>query len=196
MVCNRGQDLPFRALANDIYEKSEIYARLHPEAATNADRSSLNRFCTASQRVTDFRVGSDKNNMQYAFDTLDQVSQGKFTVWSIVYDIPARRIQYRTHNNPQTRSLDFSVLNFSCGGPAVFRDIEAKNGAEFRDLTKRNQLDYLESFIGDPALQQRFGDLTPQVSAQLRMLDGFHCDEHAVGANQQIGEITKDHPVN
>ena len=197
MVCKRGQDLPFHVLANDTYENSIAYARLHAGTETNADRSSLNRFCAADRRVNDFRPGSENENVQYAFDALDRISQGDFTVWSIVYEISKRRIQYRTRSNHQIRSIDFSALDFSCGGPVLFRDIEddpaKNNGPEFEVLTKEKQRGYLENLISGASMKQKFGDLRPQVFGQLKMLDDFHCQQNHQEASQQSGGRMEDH---
>jgi penicillin V acylase-like amidase (Ntn superfamily) len=182
-VCHRGKDLPFQALANDTYENSLAYSRAHPEPeptpAKAENQGSLARFAHAATRASRFKADSPERDLTYAFDTLEQVCQGKFTVWRIVYDVPGRRILYRTRNNTKERSLDLKALNFSCARPLQFASIEAgandSGKLAFQDLTEAKHRTYLESFLHQESLRRDFGDLTPLMEGLLLTLRSYNC---------------------
>jgi choloylglycine hydrolase len=183
LVCHHGGELPFHALANDTYAQSVAFAQAHPEPEPGLDKAknegSHARFCHAAARAAKFKPGTSAADVSYAFDTLDQVCQGDYTVWKIVYDLAGRQIHFRTRSNPQERTIDFKALDFSCGHPAQFADINAKPSAtgamEFKDLTEAGQRKYLQDFCAQPSLKRKFGDLTQQTEGQLQVLRTYKC---------------------
>ena len=183
MVCHRGQTLPYHALANDIYEQSVAYARTNP-APTGAserlkDTRSLSRFSCAATRTAQFQPGTPKQNLDYAFDTLEQVRQGKGTVWQIVYDVSGRQIHYRTQSNPQRRTLELKTLDFACARSLKFVDMLANPSAagalDFLDLSEARHRKYLEAFLAQESLKRALGDLTPMMEPLLLVLRGYTC---------------------
>ncbi len=152
LVCHRGKDFPLHALANDTYDHALAYAKAHPDPGTNAapleDTGSESRFCRAAARAVKFHPSAPKDEVKYAFDTLGQVRQGDYTVWQIVYDVSARRIHYRTRTNPQERVVGLRGMNFACGYPVQFTDIETKPGTggvpQFTELTEAFHHAYLQ----------------------------------------------------
>jgi len=190
MVVHRGQELPFSVLANDPYELSVQYAHNHLTDENVWDHSSSARFARACLRAKQFKPGVVATNVQYAFDTLDEIEQGS-TVWSIVYDISNRRIYYHTRVTVQNRCIDFHDVSFgSAKTPVQYVNIDdspASDGKlKFRDLSDTEQRNYLENFVGQPAVKQKFGDLMPQIRGQLEMLGGFHPGD--VGGTIKAGE--------
>jgi choloylglycine hydrolase len=182
-VCHRGKDFPFHALANDTYDHALGYARAHPDPGTNsaplANTGSDARFCRAAARVRTFQPGTPKDEVKYAFDTLEQVRQGDYTVWRIVYDVSGRQIHYRTRTNPQERTVSLKALEFACGHPVQCVDIEAKPSAagvlEFKELTEASHREYLQGFSAQPSLKQKFGDLSMQVEGLVLTLRTYTC---------------------
>jgi penicillin V acylase-like amidase (Ntn superfamily) len=183
MVCHRGKDLPFRALANDTYDESLAFARAHPATAGMGDKiantASLSRFAFAAARAAGFKAGTAKQDLDYAFDTLQQVCQGNYTVWRIVYDVSNRQIHFRTQENPEPRVLDLKTMDFSCGQPVKFADIQSKPSAtgalEFQELTEPLHRKYLEGFYSQASLKQLLGDLGPRIDGVLLTLRTYTC---------------------
>ena len=183
MVCHRGESLPLHALANDPYADSLAYARAHtlPEKlpARLKDLSSYARFNCAAARASRFRPTSPDKDLAYAFATLDQVAQGDFTVWSIVYDVKARKIHFKTHKNRDTRVLDLAALDFSCASAPRFMDIESKSADagnfDFQQLSEPQHRQYLTSFLSRPSVTEKLGDLTMLMELQLMTIRGYHC---------------------
>jgi choloylglycine hydrolase len=145
MICHTGAKLPIRALTNDDYRRS--YARLlrwREDAGVLAlppeGFGSDPRFMRACERVHEFTPRDSGGAVEYAFETLQRVKIPKLTVWSIVYDIAARRIYFRTQSRPAMRHVDLSGFDFSCGGPVKVLDIKADLGGDvtgkFTDYTR------------------------------------------------------------
>jgi len=183
MVCHRGPTLPYRALANSTYEQSVAYARTNPVPAGASERlkdtPSLSRFARAATRAAGFRPVTPKQDVEYAFETLEQVRQGKSTVWQIVYDVSARRIHYRTESNPQRRTLELKTLDFACARSVKFVDMQANASATgaliLLDLSEVRHRRYLEAFLAQESLKQAFSDLTAMIEPVLLMLRGNTC---------------------
>jgi choloylglycine hydrolase len=134
-VWHAGADLPVKALANSTYDASvaawnEVnIRRSHGQPALPTDLS-LRRFVLAADRLTAFRAGDTESAVQYAFDTLDEVSgqsvKGSPTLWSIVFDTHDLRIHFRTIVHHEVRSIDFQKLDFSCRTPVKMMDINER----------------------------------------------------------------------
>ena len=97
MVVHTGKNLPYAVLANSTYQASlrSINVTKQKEAASFMANSG-DRFSTACAMVQQYR-GSDvkKPILDYSFDILQNVSQGTFTKWSIVYDVTNKKIYYK-----------------------------------------------------------------------------------------------------
>ena len=185
LVCHRGADLPLHALANDTYDHALAAARAQPDSGTNAapleKPTSDARFCRAAARAAEFRPGTTKAEVAYAFDTLQQVRQGVYTVWQIVYDASSRQIHFRTVTNPQERVIDLKTLDFACGHPVQYADIDAdtKGVVEFKPLTEADQQAYLQGFYSQPSLQKKFGDLSQLAAGLMQLLHTYTCTDAA-----------------
>jgi len=184
MRVHRGGDLPYRALANDTYERATAYLRAHPPRKGAAQpffrTGSLARFCRAAARANEFKPAKiPAQDLDYAFDTLSQVRQGKFTVWQIVYDISTRQIHFRTRSNPQKRQVDFKTLDFACTRPTQYVDIQANASSsgvlEFHELSEAEHQKYVEHFFAQKSLKRTVGDMTSMVKPLLLTLRGYTC---------------------
>jgi penicillin V acylase-like amidase (Ntn superfamily) len=182
MVSRRHEKMPYQVLANDTYDQSVAYKRAHPSEGDSKplkNVSSQERFARAASCVAGFKPGKPAQDVAYAFDTLEQVHQGDFTVWRMVYEVSGRRIHYRTRSNPKERVLDLKKLDFSCGHPLQFMDIQTKPSAngtlDFQSLSEAALRKYLTPFFAQESLKKQFGDLAPQIEIQLLALKSYAC---------------------
>jgi choloylglycine hydrolase len=114
------------ALANDPY--TEAVAAL--KAGTD------DRFSRAIHGL------DEAVTLDAAFALLDRVAQ-PHTQWSIVYDMPNRRVTWRTKANREARSVALGSLDFSCTTPVQVVDIDAGKGnvsSQFRDYSTTQNL--------------------------------------------------------
>jgi penicillin V acylase-like amidase (Ntn superfamily) len=140
MVVHTGPALAVPALANDFYAESVAeYRKLADSAQLTPERIGVqSRFARAASRTASYRPGTDP--VQYAFDTLHEVAQGKqaaapappahVTQWSIVYDIDHLRIHFRTRAQPAVKTVTLAALDFSCASPVAGIDIEQPAGGD------------------------------------------------------------------
>ena len=183
MVCHRGADLPFRALANSTYAESVSFTRTNAPPAGPAARSndarSLSRFACAASRAAAFKPGEPEADVAYAFETLEQVRQGNYTVWQMVYDIPGRKIHYRTRSNARQQTLELKNLDFACARPAKFADLRARTSTggalEFNELSEAQHRKYLQTFMRQESVRKGFGDLGMLIEPLLLTLRGYSC---------------------
>ena len=128
-----------RALANNTYaESASFLERSRGKAGALEGRGSLQRFSRAAKAAERYAKEGGKDAVRLAFETLDDVAQGDYTKWSIVYDLPARRIHWRTLGNRSLRHVDLSAFDFSCASPVKVLDIDTGQGnvaARFADYT-------------------------------------------------------------
>lgn len=128
-----------RALANHTYaESASFLERSRGKAGALEGRGSLQRFSRAATTAERYAKEGGKDAVRLAFETLDDVAQGDYTKWSLVYDLPARRIHWRTLGNRSLRYVDLSAFDFSCASPVQVLDIDTGQGnvaARFADYT-------------------------------------------------------------
>lgn len=181
-VCHRGESLPWCALANDPYGPSAAHLKAHPEPegspreirAAYRKQNYDGRFAHAATRAARFKPGSKRQDLDYAFQTLDEVHQGLATVWRLVYDIPERRIYFRTRSHPQERVLDFKSMNFACGGPVRFFNLHPRSASfdrfqsalptaapQFENLTEEWHRSYVEAYLDQGWFKRAFGNMKP-----------------------------------
>ena len=123
LVAHQGGDLPYPVLTNDTYDRSVRFARGAGTRSGKSPDGSLDRFArAASYRPS---AGSPDVAVRNAFAVLDDVAQGDHTKWSIVYDIGAKRVYFRTLAARKVRWIDAASLGFACHRGAAMLDINA-----------------------------------------------------------------------
>ena len=111
MVVHKGDDLTLPVLTNNIYDES---VKAYKNSSGNGN-NSLERFSGACSMIQKLNSGNNtKPLIDYSFDILDEVAQGDFTKWSIVYDITNKTIQFKTNRFTQIKTVSFSAFDFSC----------------------------------------------------------------------------------
>lgn len=181
LVCHRGETLPAKALTNNTYGESAGFASEHEEFGGSrpvpSGMESLHRFVRAARCSRQFESRSPEEDQEFCFDTLRDVAQGKFTVWSIVYDIPARKVYFRTRENRNLRWFTLHEFDFSPHARSVFLSINDRGQGpvanRFRELTEPLHKEYLLGFFGKPDVKQVFGDLVPMADRLTLLLRDY-----------------------
>jgi len=150
LVAHHGDELLSPALTNSTYAASMTDLTERTDAPEGG--GSLERFCRASEMVKSYLpcpcCGSEDNITEYAFSILDNVSAGEWTQWSIVYNIPERRIDYFTYANQELRSVELSSFDFSCDTPVLILDVNSGTG-EVDELFTDYTYEANRELIGD-----------------------------------------------
>lgn len=135
LVVHSGLEIPTRTLSNDTYascaETMKRFEGFGGGAPVPTDRGSVSRFVRAASATAGKAV---RPTVGGAFSILDDVAQGDFTKWSIVYDSTDRTISFRTHNAPEVKTIDFAKIDFGCDTPTLALDIDTPDAG---DVTAR-----------------------------------------------------------
>jgi penicillin V acylase-like amidase (Ntn superfamily) len=153
LVWHDKESLPYGVLTNSTARESIDYLNQHEgfggSSPLNNSKGSLDRFVTACSMVKNYDPSIGKNAVEYGFSILDEVNQGDFTKWSIVYDIRNMKVFYRTGDNPVVRNLEFSGLDFNCNTPVKMIDINSYDkgnvNAELTEYSPRTNRELIEN---------------------------------------------------
>jgi len=142
-VVHRGDELPFAALANSPYAQSLSYLKrcegFGGERPVGRSKSAVDRFSRAARGIRSYVGKPGKAAIKHAFSILKDVSQGRGTQWSIVYDLENMRVHFRTAESPALKVLNLAKCDFTTGTPCQVLDIHTEKpgdiGARFVDYT-------------------------------------------------------------
>lgn len=132
LVTHTKQDLVVKVLTNDTYADS-LDSLAHykgfggnkeiPDTASD----SISRFVRLAQKTQNY---DGQYPLGDAFDMLASVPKViDGTVvgsdWNLVFDLFAKRVSYKTRNNPQIKNVSFKQFNLNCSTPAQMLDIDS-----------------------------------------------------------------------
>jgi len=132
---HRGATLPVRALANSTYADSlAAFETARRTGQVPTARGSLDRFVRGA-----LLAGGSGDPIARGFALLASVANPGYTRWSVVYDLGAGEIHFRTDTNDAVRRLSLAELDFSCRTPVRMLDVTAPGegdvGPRLRDYT-------------------------------------------------------------
>jgi penicillin V acylase-like amidase (Ntn superfamily) len=156
LVVHRGATLPVKALANSPYTDSVAAfeaARRTGEMPTSG--SSLDRFVRGAMLAS-----GEGDPMARSFAVLAAVARPGFTRWSIVYDLGAGDVYFKTDTNEAIRRVTVTGFDWSCRTPVQILDVTAQGSGDvattFVDYTRAANRALLEaSYAKTPFLQGR-----------------------------------------
>jgi choloylglycine hydrolase len=120
MVVHKGKDLPFPVLTNDQYNE----AMQQSNKFTGQSNSSIDRFSRACRQVKQYQLGNiNMPVVDYAFSILDNVAQGDWTKWSIVYDLSNKKIYFKSLESPAIKDISFTAFDLTCSASSKMFDI-------------------------------------------------------------------------
>ena len=155
LVVHHGPALPVRALTNSTYADSvAAFEQARRAGDVPTSRSSLDRFV----RAATLAGAGQGDPVGRAFEVLASVAQPNFTRWSIVYDLGAGEVHYRTEGNRAIRRITLASFDLSCSTPVRMLDVTTGNAgdvsAAFEDYTTNGMRALIEAtFSKTPFLQ-------------------------------------------
>jgi choloylglycine hydrolase len=161
LVYRSGENLPVKVLANSTYEDS-VRSWTHEKQSGTPGYQTTGRFGRAAHLLKDYHRKKSGDPLKYAFGILEKVSQGSFTKWSIVYDIPKLTIHFRTFSNRRTRYIVLRDFDFSCGSPVMVLDTNGDfqgdvtdNFLEYRRTLNRTLIENALKNISFPSMDRK-----------------------------------------
>lgn len=136
LVVHRGETLPVRALANSTYAASlAAFQAARKDGRTPESPASLDRFVRGA-----LLASGEGDPVARGFALLASVAHPLLTRWSIVYDLGAGDIYFKTDTNEAIRHLRIGAFDFSCRTPVTMLDVTAPGAGEaagaFADYTQ------------------------------------------------------------
>jgi penicillin V acylase-like amidase (Ntn superfamily) len=123
MMVHQDKTLPYPVLTNTPYSKAIKEA--HANNMNVSGDNSVERFAKACRMLAQYHKDEIKQDpIDYSFSVLENVAQGDFTKWRIVYDLSNRTIHFVTAGKKKNMSL--SEFDFSCKREPLFIDINSK----------------------------------------------------------------------
>ncbi|MBH1940835.1 linear amide C-N hydrolase [Mobilitalea sibirica] len=108
----RGDDLVYPVIANDMYETSLDYLKIHEGYGGHrkiaASDLSLDRFAVTVDAIC-------RQQMNPSIDTCDSIlslSAFSLTQWSVIYDTANQCISYKSKNSTNIKHINFSEYDF------------------------------------------------------------------------------------
>lgn len=128
MVVHQDKTLAYPVLTNTPYAKA--IKEVKNNKGVNGD-NSIERFAKACHMLEQYRKnGMTENPVDYSFSILENVAQGDFTKWQVVYDLSNREIHFVTAGTKKKVAL--SDFDFTCKNQPVFIDINTKQNGDVR----------------------------------------------------------------
>src|SRR5262245_17947348 len=156
LVVHRGAAMPVKALANSTYADSvAAFEKAKSDGVVPVTFTSLDRFVRGAMLAGQGKLES----IDRGFEILGSVAQPHFTRWSVVYDLTAREVHFRTEGNQAIRRLALSGLDFSCAAPVKMLDVTSggagdAGGALVDYTTAANRALIESSFTKTPFLRE------------------------------------------
>ena len=133
LVVYRGETLPVRALANSTYTDSiAAFEAAKRMGEIPTSQSSLDRFVRGAMLVS-----GDGDPIARGFAALAAVAvpgpaspRVGTTRWSIVYDLAASEVYFRTDINESIRRFTVTSFDFSCRTPMKMLDVTAPGSGD------------------------------------------------------------------
>jgi choloylglycine hydrolase len=149
MVVHKGNDLPLPVLTNSLYTEALKYTQdIKKTEARSFTDNSLARFSIACNMLKKFQQPEQKSApVDYAFSILNNVAQGDFTKWSIVYDISNKQIHFITDKNKNRRNISIDQFNFNCSTPLTAYNLSASDKGSVNSHFKPLDMEQNKSLI-------------------------------------------------
>ncbi len=162
MNVHRSKELPFPVLTNSTY--TESLTGINKPGTTGFTDNSIARFATACKMVQQFNKTNNADIVSYSFRILDQVSQGSFTKWNIVYDITNRKLIFKTQAQQQLKTVDLSAMSFDCSARPVSFNMNQKASGNINALFASYQ-----ASVNNSVLKQAFAESRDYVNIDDRL---------------------------
>lgn len=126
LVTRSRAKLPIPLLTNDTYDNSIQHLTQYVGFGGNLPIprgiSSLDRFVRGASLMQQLSAAGTPS-VQSAFSILNDIAEGTYTKWRIVYETKARRIQYKSLAAKSVKMIDLNRLDFSCSTPVKVIDL-------------------------------------------------------------------------
>lgn len=175
MVCHTREKMPIKVLTNIPYSEALSYAKKSLIPENDPEDQSIYRFITVAEKIERYDPDSSISSINYAMNILTETVFRPHTRWSIVFDINAKQIVFRTTSNKRDRSLNIDMFDLSCNSPVLMLDVNANIAGNitnsFTGYSHQSNLELFNNFCS------RFGiSVSADESLELvQFLESYPC---------------------
>ena len=200
-VVHHGEGLPVTVLTNDTYHASTAFLGEHVgfggAASIPQDNSSLARFVRAANLLRTYH--DESKLVDYAFRVLTAVAQGEDTKRSIVFDIAAKRLHFRTLSHPAVKFINLADVDYGCASPMQILDTKQPGQGDISDkleiYTDQAHAHFMRTVLNDNLeIKQIVADPAAFVDEMTRYYATFKCDQRTVGQRDSRSRGSGDTP--
>jgi penicillin V acylase-like amidase (Ntn superfamily) len=156
MVFYMNSEMYYPVMGNDSYQASlaEVKKYAGFGGSKTIPLSSTGPKCGNFIIASDFVKNYDKqkNIIDYSYDILSHSSEPKRTQWSIVFDIRNNKVNFKSLNDTNIKTVSLNDFNYDCNSTVRIIDISAKTTADFVDYTQKINEDCIYKAYNDPAI--------------------------------------------
>ena len=115
-----------KVMTNSTYGESLATFQKGGPRWWQSDRGQTRRrFSTAAKRNLAYPTSGETNAVKYAFYTLARDVAAGHTQWNIVYNIPERKVWFRSAQSPDVKHVSLMDFDLSPDAPLLMLDINA-----------------------------------------------------------------------
>ena len=141
------KEMDLYALANHTYRESKRQLSRYRTSDGSIDpgkgSGSIDRFIRAGSAAAMYKQEIHGNPRQYAFEILQSVSAGSYTMWSIVYDLKSLTVHFKTHTRRKIKTIEIGKIDYSCKSPML--SLEVNNSCYGNCLKKMKKFTLKEN---------------------------------------------------
>ena len=122
---------------------------------------------------------ASRDDIEYLFNTLEHVKSGDRTVWNIVYDIPNRKVHFKSLIAPAHKHVEFDSFEFDCNSPVFVLNINTDKSGNvveyFKEYSFNFNYDYLLAAVRSTDFLKHMSD--ESIEAMAKYPDFLRCME-------------------
>lgn len=198
LVFHKKETMPYQALTNSTYQSSLDNLKKYQgfggtEVLNETENGSLERFAKTCTIMRKYNPNTGKKAVEYGFEILDDVSQGDYTKWTIVYDIKNMKIYFKTVLNRNIKNIELSALDFGCSTPVKMINIDFENPGNVTSAMKNYSYDENRELIEGSYSNVEF---LKKISSEVKDKTAKYPETLLCNGNPQLkGDMGSDSPV-
>ncbi len=198
-VVETGENMPVPALFNTPYKRElellKYYKGFGGNYEPDINDPKVPRFVRSAVLMENYQP--EKNAVDYGFYMLKTLRVNDDPEWSVIFDVPEKKVYFRTRLNPEIKMLAMNEINFSNSQPVSLLNIDEKEGGNVLPRFQKFSNQMVRNFTTSqmfPILPEAFftrGGITKE-----EYLDRIstHTDSYSLPENQFFAGIWKNKP--
>jgi len=127
-----GEDMPVPGLFNTFYSRElevlKYYKGFGGFYEPELSAPEVPRFVKTARMIKEY--GPAQNSVDYGFKMLDTLKVYDVPEWSVIFDVRAKGVYFKTRINPEIKSFSMDDVDFSNENPVMILNMDIKSGGD------------------------------------------------------------------